>query len=92
MATLKKTTVKKPLVKAQTGGASSTKTNMFGKTKEISKAKAERIGTRFLKKSKNTIEAVDDGNSYTIKPKAKSNRSVTTTFFKTGGAVKTKKK
>ena len=78
--------------KMQDGGTSSTKTNMFGKTKEISKAKAEKIGTRFLKKSNNTIEGVDDGNSYTVKPKAKSKRSVTTTFFKAGGAVKSKKK
>ena len=89
IATMKKGGMVK---KMQDGGTSSTKTNMFGKTKEISKTKSERIGTRFLKKSKNTIEAVDDGNSYTIKPKAKSNRSVTTTFFKTGGTAKSKKK
>ena len=79
--------------KMQVGGTSSTKTNMFGKSKEISKTKAERIGTRFLRKSKNTIEGVDDGNSYIVKPRANSNRSVTTGFFnKVGGVVKSKKK
>jgi len=84
--------VKKSLPKAQDGGTSSTKTNMFGKTKEISKKKAENMGTRFASKKNHTFEDVGDGASYTIKPRAKSNRSVTTTFFKKGGATKTKKK
>ena len=100
MATLKKTTATKPTMakkgrtvnKMQDGGTSSTKTNMFGKTKEISKKKAENMGTRFASKKNHTFEDVGDGASYTIKPKAKSKRSVTTTFFKTGGAVKSKKK
>jgi hypothetical protein len=70
------------------GGTSSTKTNMFGKTKDVSKAKAERIGTRFATKSKHTFEDVGDGESYTIKPRENSKRSVTTTFKKVGGAVK----
>jgi hypothetical protein len=74
--------------KMQDGGTSSTKTNMFGKTKEISKTKAEKIGTRFASKKNHTFEDVGDEASYTIKPKAKSKRSVTTTFFKIGGAVK----
>ena len=79
--------------KMQEGGTSSTKTNMFGKTKDVSKAKAERIGTRFLRKSKNTLDATGDGDSYTVKPRENSNRSVTTGFFKkAGGTVKTKKK
>jgi hypothetical protein len=77
--------------KMQTGGTSSTKTNMFGKTKNVSKKKAENIGTRFASKKNHTFEDVGDGVSYTIKPKAKSKRSVTT-GFKKGGVVKTKKK
>ena len=64
---------------------------LFLKTKNVSKKKAENIGTRFASKKNHTFEDVGDGVSYTIKPKAKSKRSVTT-GFKKGGVVKTKKK
>ena len=71
---------------------SSTKTNMFGKSKEISKKKSNRIEVRYARKSKNTIEGVGN-DRYMVKPRANSKRSVTTDFFnKVGGTVKSKKK
>jgi hypothetical protein len=89
----KKTSVMKKIKKMDDGGMTSTKTNIFGKSKSISNSKALNKVSNFAKKSGSTIKSSDDKLSYTIKPRANSNRSVTTTFEKkAGGTVKTKKK
>ena len=92
----KKTSVMKKVKKMQDGGMSmsSTKTNIFGKSKDISNSKAMGKSIKYTNKpgSTNTRSTNGTETTYVTKPKANSNRSVTSTFKKVGGAVKTKKK
>jgi hypothetical protein len=76
--------------KMQAGGTSSTKTNMFGKTKNVSEKEAMEKVTKYANKPGSTVKSTTNGTekTYVTKPRANSNRSVTTTFKKVGGAVK----
>jgi hypothetical protein len=97
MATIKKVAAKKPLAKKQAGGASDstavfTKTNIFGKKKEITEEKARKLGSKYFFKEKGNIYK-DAPGVYTTKPRPNSKRSVTidsskTPMKKMGGATK----
>jgi hypothetical protein len=93
----KKTNVMKKVKKMQDGGSSwsSTKTNIFGKSKDIDNLKAIKKKIKWAVKPGSTETMSTNGNetTYVTKPKANSKRSVTSTFKgKVGGTVKTKKK
>ena len=95
--TNKKTNVMTKVKKMQAGGSttmSSTKTNMFGKTKDISNSRAAEKVLKYANKPKSTVKSTTNGTetTYVSKPRANSVRSVSSTFKKVGGAVKAKKK
>jgi len=88
----KKTNVMKKVKKMQDGGMSmsSKKTNIFGKSKDIDNLKAIKKKIKWTVKPGSTETMSTNGTetTYVTKPKANSNRSVTSTFKKVGGAVK----
>jgi len=93
--TNKKTNVMTKVKKMQAGGSttmSSTKTNMFGKTKNISNSRAAEKVLKYANKPKSTVKSTTKGTetTYVSKPRANSVRSVSSTFKKVGGAVKAK--